>query len=66
LEDWWKEEERGQGRIQGDLVFYFVFVLQIHLVIRSPRRIGSGVDLIFGWRADSSSVGSFWDFCGGD
>jgi hypothetical protein len=66
LEDWWKEEERGQGRIQGDLVFYFVFVLQIHLAIRSPRRIGSGVDLIFGCRADNSSVGSFWDFCGGD
>jgi hypothetical protein len=29
-------------------VFYFVFVLQFPLVIRSPRRIGSGVVLIFG------------------
>jgi hypothetical protein len=48
LENWWEEEERGEGRTQGDLVFYFVFVLQLHLVIRSPRRIGSSVVLIFG------------------
>jgi hypothetical protein len=66
LENWWEEEERGEGRIQGDLVFYFVFVLQFHLVICSPRRIGRGGVLIFGWRADRSSVGSFWDFCGGN
>jgi hypothetical protein len=29
-------------------VFYFVFVLQLHLVICSTRRIGSSVVLIFG------------------
>jgi hypothetical protein len=39
-------------------------VLQFHLVIRSPRRIGSGAVLMFGWRADSSSVGSSGFFAG--
>jgi hypothetical protein len=32
---------------QGDLVYYFVIVLQFHLVIRSPRRIRRGDVLIF-------------------
>jgi hypothetical protein len=32
------------------LCFIFVFVLQFYLVIRSPRRIGSGVVLILGGR----------------
>jgi hypothetical protein len=31
-----------------NLCFYFVIVLQFHLVILSPRRIGSDVVLIFG------------------
>jgi hypothetical protein len=48
LEDWREEEGRGEEGVQGDLVFYFVIVLQFHLVIRSPRRIGRGVVLIFG------------------
>jgi hypothetical protein len=48
LEDWWKEQGRAEEGVQGDLVFYFVIVLQFHLVIRSPRRIGRGVVLIFG------------------
>jgi hypothetical protein len=43
---WWEGEERGERRNQGDLVFYFVFVLQLHLIIRSPRRIGSSDVLI--------------------
>jgi hypothetical protein len=41
---------KGEG-VQGDLVFYFVIVLQFHWVVRSPRRIGGGAVLIFGsWR----------------
>jgi hypothetical protein len=53
LEDWWEEEGRGEEGVQGDLVFYFVIVLQFHLVIRSPRRIGRGAVLIFGGRRTS-------------
>jgi hypothetical protein len=48
LEDWWEEEGRDEQGVQGDLDLYFVIVLQFHWVIRSPRRIGGGVVLIFG------------------
>jgi hypothetical protein len=46
--DWWEEEGSGEEGVQGDLVFYFVIVLQFHLVIRFPMRIGRGAVLIFG------------------
>ena len=38
---------KGEG-VQGDLVFYFVIVLQFCWIIRSPRRISGGAALIFG------------------
>jgi hypothetical protein len=39
LEDWWEEEGWGEEGVQGDLVFYFVIVLEFHLASCSPRRI---------------------------
>jgi hypothetical protein len=47
------------------LCFILYLCCKFHLVIRFPRRIGSGVVLIL-VEADNSSVGSSWDFCGGD
>jgi hypothetical protein len=38
---------KGEG-VQGDLVFYFVIVLQFCWIICSPRRINRGAVLIFG------------------
>jgi hypothetical protein len=48
LENWWEEEEKREGRTQGDLVVIFIFCAAIHLVIRSPRRIGRSAVQIFG------------------
>jgi hypothetical protein len=54
---------RKREGVQGDLVFYFVIMLQFRWIIRSPRRISGGAILIW-WQAGSSSVDCFWDFCG--
>jgi hypothetical protein len=37
LENWWEEEEKREGRTQGDLLVIFLFCSANYLVIRSPR-----------------------------
>jgi hypothetical protein len=39
---------KGEEGVQGDLVFYFLIVLQFRWIIRSPRQISGGAVLIFG------------------
>jgi hypothetical protein len=41
-------QRKGEEGVQGDLVFYFVIVLQFCWIIPSPRRFSGSVVLIFG------------------
>jgi hypothetical protein len=39
---------KGEEGVQGDLVFYFIIVLQFRWIICFPRRFSGGAVLIFG------------------